>query len=61
VPGNVGVLADTIGYNRYDGDEVYVCTLVSWSTADGGPQTWEYDADTETGGVQCDRAVTIQL
>ncbi len=59
-PGNVGILVDTVIYDRYDGDDVYVCTAIDWRGSNG-PRSWEYDADDTEPGVQCDRAVTVEF
>ncbi len=58
VPGNVGVLLDTVTYTRFPSDEVFVCTTVNWSGADGS-HTWQYDASDSRPGIQCDRTITI--
>ncbi len=56
--GNVGALVDTLDYPAAVGDDVYLCTWLSWVSSKGG-NTVLYDADDGTPGVQCQLATIV--
>ncbi len=58
--GNVGALATTITYTAVPGDDVYLCTVVSWNGSKGHGEYRDDANGRPSDGIQCDFANSIE-